>query len=109
MNIAKMMQQAKALQDKMQTMQDHMANVSVHGVSGAGLVKITLTCKGQCQNVEIDQSLVRAEEKEILEDLVRAALNDAKNKADEKMADETKKMMSDLGIPAGMMGGGLPF
>ncbi len=110
MNIAKMMSQAKAMQEKMQVMQEKMGNVTVEGASGGGLVKVTMTCKGQCQSIALDDSLIKADEKEMLEDLLKAAINDAKSKADSKMADETQKMMSDLGLPPGALGGGgLPF
>lgn len=110
MNIAKMMQQAKAMQEKMAVMQEKMGQTTVEGVSGGGLVKIVMTCKGQCQSITLDPSIVVASEKEVLEDLLKAAINDGKGKADTKMADETQKMMSDLGLPPGMMGsGGLPF
>jgi hypothetical protein len=110
MNIAKMMQQAKAMQDKMQVMQEKMGGVLVEGASGGGVVKVVLTCKGQCQSVTLDPSVVVANDKEILEDLLKAAINDAKAKGDAKMAEETQKMMSDLGLPPGMLGsGGLPF
>lgn len=108
MNIAKMMQQAKAMQDKMQVMQEQMGKTTVEGISGAGLVKVVMTCKGQCQSIMIDPSLVKIEEKEVMEDLLMAAINDAKGKADSKMAEETQKMMNDLGLPAGMAGN-LPF
>lgn len=110
MNIAKMMQQAKAMQDKMQVMQEKMGQETVDGASGGGLVKVTMTCKGHCQSITLDPSVVVASDKEVLEDLLKAAINDAKAKADTKMADETQKMMKDLGLPPGMMGGGgLPF
>lgn len=110
MNIMKMMGQAKAMQEKMQVMQERMGQETVDGASGGGLVKVTMTCKGQCQSINLDPSIVVASDKEVLEDLLKAAINDAKAKADAKMADETQKMMSDLGLPAGMMGnGGLPF
>lgn len=110
MNIAKMMQQAKAMQDKMQVMQEKMGGVLVEGASGGGVVKVVLTCKGQCHSVTLDPSVVVANDKDVLEDLLKAAINDAKSKADAKMAEETQKMMSDLGLPPGMLGsGGLPF
>lgn len=110
MNIAKMMQQAKAMQGKMQEMQEKMGLESVSGASGGGLVKVTMTCKGQCQGIELDPSIIKADEKDMLEDLLKAAINDAKSKADSKMAEETQKMMSDLGLPPGALGnGGLPF
>lgn len=110
MNVMKMMQQAKAMQEKMQVMQEKMGHETVDGASGGGMVKITMTCKGQCQSITLDPSVVVASDKDMLEDLIKAAINDAKAKADTKMADETQKMMKDLGLPPGMMGnGGLPF
>lgn len=110
MNVMKMMQQAKAMQEKMQVMQEKMGNETVEGASGGGLVKVVMTCKGQCQSINLDPSVIVAEDKEVLEDLLKAAINDAKAKGDAKMADETQKMMSDLGLPAGALGGGgFPF
>ncbi|MFA5593291.1 MAG: YbaB/EbfC family nucleoid-associated protein [Micavibrio sp.] len=111
MNIAKMMQQAKAMQEKMQTLQTHMEGLTVEGSAGGGLVRVVMTCKGSCQSISIDPSLLKEDEKEIAEDLLKAAINDAKGKADVKMAEETQKMMADLGLPPGMLGagGGLPF
>ncbi len=106
MNIAKMMQQAKVMQEKMQTMQEQLADIEVEGQSGGGLVKVTTTCKNDIRRVDIDPSLIVADEKEVLEDLIKAALNDAKSKADQKLADETQSMMGDLGLPAGAQ---LPF
>lgn len=111
MNIAKMMQQAKAMQEKMQAMEAKMADTMVEGASGGGLVKITMTCKGKCKGLSIDDSLVKVEDKEVLEDLVMAAINDAKGKGEARLAEETQKMMADLGLPPGALGGmgGLPF
>lgn len=110
MNIAKMMSQAKAMQEKMAVMQEKMGGMIVEGVSGGGLVKVVLTCKGQCQSISIDPSILVASEKEVVEDLIKAALNDAKAKGDAKMAEETQRMMAELGLPAGALGnGGLPF
>lgn len=106
MDIQQMMQQAKAMQDKMQTMQEKLGDVEVEGTSGGGVVTVVATCKGEVRNVKIDDSLMDINEKDVLEDLIKAALNDAKNKADQKLADETQKMMSELGLPAGAQ---LPF
>lgn len=108
MNIAKMMSQAKAMQEKMQTMQAKMESVTVEGSSGGGMVKIVMTCKGQCQSIALDPSLLKPEEKEIAEDLIKAAINDARAKGDAKLADETQRMMSEMGLPPGALGG-LPF
>jgi DNA-binding YbaB/EbfC family protein len=110
MNIAKMMQQAKAMQEKMQDMQTKMESVTVEGSSGGGMVKAVLTCKGQCVSITLDPSLMKPEEKEIAEDLIKAAMNDARAKGDAKMAEETQRMMGELGLPPGALGGsGLPF
>lgn len=106
MNIAQMMQQAKAMQDKMQAMQEKLGDVLVEGISGGGLVKVSVTCKGECRSINLDPSVVDPNDKEILEDLIKAALNDAKSKADATLAEETQKMMKDLGLPAGVK---LPF
>lgn len=106
MNIQKMMQQAKAMQDKMAEMQEKLGDIEVHGESGAGMVTVVMTCKGEVRKLDLDPSILVASEKEVTEDLIIAALNDAKGKADSKMAEETEKMMGDLGLPPGMQ---LPF
>jgi len=100
MNIAKMMQQAKVMQDKMQEMQEELGQIEVHGEAGGGLVKVTMTCKGELRGLDIDPSILVASEKEIVEDLIKAAIHDAKAKADQK------KMMGDMGLPEGVQ---LPF
>lgn len=102
MDIAQMMQQAKAMQDKMQDMQAKMADVEVEGSAGGGIVKAVVTCKGECRSIVIDEAAIKPEEKEMLEDLIKAAVNDAKSKSDEKLAEETQKMMKELGIPPGV-------
>lgn len=101
MNIAKMMQQAKIMQDKMQEMQEEMGSIEVEGNAGGGLVTVSMTCKGETKKVSIGDSMMDLNEKEVLEDLIKAALNDAKSKADKTLAEATQKMMSDLGLPAG--------
>ena len=106
MNIQQMMQQAKVMQDKMQDMQEKLGEVEVEGSSGGGMVKIMSTCKGEVRAIHLDDSLIVPADKEVLEDLIKAALNDAKSKADQKLADETQKMMGDLGLPPGTQ---LPF
>jgi hypothetical protein len=102
MDIAKMMQQAKVMQDKMQEMQERLADVEVEGSAGGGMVKVIVTCRGECKSITIDPSLMKPEEKEMVEDLTKAALNDARSKGDRMMAEETQKMMQDLGLPPGM-------
>ena len=108
MNIQEMMKQAKAMQDKMAEMQEKLGEVEVEGTAGGGLVKVTMTCKGETRQISIDDSMINPSEKEVLEDLTKAALNDAKSKADQRLAEETQKMMSDMGLPAGAAGA-LPF
>lgn len=108
MDIQKMMQQAKVMQDKMQAMQEKLGEVEVEGVAGGGVVNVTATCKGDVRAIKIDDSMMDLNEKEVLEDLIKAALNDAKAKADLKLAEETKAMMEEMGLPAGAAGS-LPF
>lgn len=106
MNIQKMMQQAKQMQDKMAEMQDKLGDIEVEGQSGGGLVKVVMTCKNEVRKLDIDPTILVASEKEVTEDLIKAALNDARAKAEDKLAEETQKMMGDMGLPAGMQ---LPF
>lgn len=105
MDIQKMMQQAKVMQDKMQAMQEKLGEVEVEGTAGGDVVKVVATCKGEVRSIKIDDSLMDLNEKEMLEDLVKAALNDAKAKADLTLAEETKAMMEEMGLPAGAAGG----
>ena len=100
MNMQGLMQKAQAMQKKMQELQEESA--------GGGMVKAIMTCKGQMKSLKIDPSLINAEDAEMMEDLIVACINDARQKADEKMAQETQKVMSDMGLPPGAMGG-LPF
>lgn len=110
MNIAKMMQQAKQMQAKMEEMQEKLADVEVTGESGAGLVKATVNGKGIVKALKISPEVAGGDDIEMMEDLIIAAINDAKQKADDKVQDETARMMEEMGLPAGMMGGGgLPF
>ena len=109
-NIQQMMQKAQVMQKKMAALQAELADVEVSGSAGGGLVRVVMTCKGALRDIAIDPSLVVASEKDMLEDMIKAACNDARAKADQKMAEETQKAMSDMGLPPGMLGnGGLPF
>ncbi len=110
MNIQKMMQQAQEMQGKMEEMQGKLALLEVTGTSGGGLVTVTITCKGLVKGLKVDPTIIDPEEKEVMEDLIVAALNDARSKADVKMAEETQKAMAEIGLPPGMLdGSGLPF
>ena len=97
-----MMKQARELQGKMQQMQDDLAALEVHGQSGAGLVAVTLNGKGEMRGIKIDPSLAKAEEVEILEDLIIAAFQDAKSKAEQAAQAKMAEATAGLPIPPGM-------
>lgn len=105
-NLAGMMKQAQEMQSKMQQMQEEMEAIEVQGSSGGGMVNVTVTGKGELRRLAIDPSLMVPEDKEVLEDLIVAAVNDAKNKADTTMREETQKLMGGIELPPGMK---LPF
>ena len=103
---AGMMKKAKEMQTKMTQMQDDLQNIEVQGESGAGLVKATATAKGILTALDIDPSIFHPDEKEVVEDLILAAIKDAQSKAADKAAAEMSKITEEMGIPAGMK---LPF
>lgn len=105
-NLGKMMQQAQQLQANMARMQEEMAALEVTGASGAGMVQVTLNGKGEARRVKIDPSLVKPEEAEVLEDLIVAAVNDAKGKAEAEMARRMQELTGGLQLPPGFK---LPF
>ena len=105
-NISQMMQQAQKMQEKMEELQANFGTAEIIGVSGGGMVEVTLTGKGMAKRVKIDPSLVIPDDVEILEDLITAALNDARNRIEEKMKEEMSKITGGLGLPPGM---NLPF
>ena len=100
-----LMKQAQAMQDNMKKMQDELAQVEVEGQSGAGLVKIIMTCKFGVKRVTIDPSLL-AEDKDMLEDLVAAAFNDAVRKAEATSAEKMAGITAGMPLPAGFK---MPF
>lgn len=106
MNIGQMMKQVQDMQAKMASMQDRLGDVEVTGQSGGGMVVATMTGKLEMRKIVIDPKLIVADEKEMLEDLVVAAVNDAKAKAEKHIADETEQMMGGLKLPPGVK---LPF
>jgi DNA-binding YbaB/EbfC family protein len=105
-DMAKMMKQAQEMQGKMAQMQDDLENILVEGVSGAGLVKATATAKGELKGLNIDPSIFNGDDKEVVEDLILAAIKDAQSKATARAQEEMGKMTEDLGLPPGM---NLPF
>ena len=101
-NILGMMKQAQELQSKMAELQAELEAMEVEGTSGGGLVKVTLTGKGAMARVSIDASLIKPDEAEILEDLIVAAHNDAKQKAEKTMAEKMQALTSGLPLPPGL-------
>jgi DNA-binding YbaB/EbfC family protein len=105
-NLGQMMKQAQAMQAKMQEMQEELARTEVTGVSGGGMVSATLTGKGEMRRLKIDPKLVDPAEVEVLEDLIVAAINDAKAKVDAHVQSEMAKLTGGLQLPPGVK---LPF
>ncbi|HEY9093195.1 YbaB/EbfC family nucleoid-associated protein [Parasphingorhabdus sp.] len=97
---------AQTVQAQMEEAQSRLESIEVEGKSGGGLVSVKATAKGRILGVSIDDSLMKAEEKGILEDLVAAAFNDARDRADAVSNEEMSKMSSGMGLPAGFK---LPF
>lgn len=108
-NLGNMLKQAQQMQARMQEMQAKLEAMEVEGQSGAGMVKVTLSGKGDLRRVTIDPSLLSADEKEVLEDLLVAAHADAKQKVEATMAEEMQKATAGLNIPGGLGGLKLPF
>ena len=106
MNIAQMMKQVQDMQGKMADMQGRLSDVEVTGQSGGGMVVATMNGKGELKMIKLDAKLVDPAEIEMLEDLVVAACNDAKAKAEAQVATETEKVMGGLKLPPGVK---LPF
>jgi DNA-binding YbaB/EbfC family protein len=105
-DMAKMMKTAKEMQEKMTALQEEMAVMTVTGESGAGLVKATCTLKSELTALDIDPSIFQPDEKEVVEDLILAAIKDAQSKAADKAQAEMSKLTEGLGLPADMK---LPF
>ncbi len=103
--IGQLMKQAQEMQANMKKAQEEMASITVIGESGAGMVKITMTCQHQVKAVEIDDSLI-GDDKDMLEDLTVAAFNDAIRKVETTVQEKFAGMASGMGLPPGMK---LPF
>jgi DNA-binding YbaB/EbfC family protein len=101
-----MMKQAQQMQQKMQQMQDKLGETEVSGASGGGMVQVVLNGKGEMRKISLDKATVDPEEIEMLEDLIVAAHNDAKAKAEAMMQEEMSKVTAGLPLPPGMK---LPF
>jgi len=96
------MKQAQAMQEKMQAAQEELDRMEVQGASGGGMVTVTTTAKGQLKAIAIDPSLINPEEKEILEDLIIAAMNDARGKAERAMQARMEEVTKGLPLPPGL-------
>ena len=105
-NLGNMMKQAQQLQKKMAEAQNKLNDIEVEGTSGGGLIKVPATAKGIFKRISIDDSLIKQDEKEILEDLIVAAINDAKEKGEAAAQEEMKNLTGGLPLPPGMK---LPF
>jgi nucleoid-associated protein EbfC len=105
-DIMGMMKKAQAMQAKLQDAQDELARLDVEGQSGGGMVRLTLSAKGEMRSVQVDPSLLTAADKEMLEDLIVAAHSDAKKKADALAAEKMREVTAGLPLPPGMK---LPF
>jgi DNA-binding YbaB/EbfC family protein len=101
-----MMKQARELQGKMEQLQQEVAALEVEGSAGGGLVTVTMTGKSEMKRVHIDPSLLKPEDGEIVEDLIVAAVNEARVKAEAKLADRMRELTGGLQLPPGMK---LPF
>jgi nucleoid-associated protein EbfC len=109
-NLGNMLKQAQQMQTRMAEMQAKLEATTVEGQAGAGMVKVSLSGKGDLKRVTIDPSLMTADDREVLEDLLVAAHADAKQKVEAQMADEMQKATAGLNIPGGLPGGfKLPF
>ena len=105
-NLDDIMKMAQNAQNELQKAQDNLDRIEVEGASGGGLVKIRATAKGRIINVDIDESLLQPSEKQMVEDLVAAAINDARGKADVAAGAEMQKVTSGIPMPPGFK---MPF
>lgn len=104
-NIGQLMKQAQMMQENMRRVQDQLGTIEVEGQSGSGMVKVVMTCKHQVKRVVIDPSLA-GEDREMLEDLLVAAFNDAAQRVDATVAEKMGSATAGLGLPPGLK---LPF
>ena len=105
-NMSQIMKQAKAMQEKMAEMQKKIEQTEIEGSSGGGAVKIVMNGKHEVKNLFIDPSIVNSDEKEVLEDLIIAALNDVNKKIAENTNDQLGSISGGMGLPPGLK---LPF
>ena len=104
-NIGQLMKQAQMMQENMRRMQDQLEAIEVEGQSGSGMVKVVMNCKHQVRRVTIDPSLA-GDDREMLEDLLVAAYNDAAQRVDATVAEKMGSVTAGMGLPPGLK---LPF
>ncbi len=105
-NIGQIMKQAQQMQQKMGELQNQLANIELTGAAGGGMVQAQMNGKGELRGLRIDPALANADDVEVLEDLVVAAVNDAKSKVESRVQEEMQKLTGGLALPPGMK---LPF
>ncbi|MDR5652200.1 YbaB/EbfC family nucleoid-associated protein [Ruixingdingia sedimenti] len=101
-DMAKMVKQAQEMQEKLARMQEDLANITVTGESGAGLVRATATAKGDLTALSIDPSIFNPNDKEVVEDLILAAIKDAQARAADRHREELQRLSESLGLPPGI-------
>jgi nucleoid-associated protein EbfC len=101
-DIMGMMKKVQEMQSRMSALQDELETLEVQGAAGGGMVSVTMTAKGMVKAISIDESLLKADEKEILEDLVMAAVNDARGKAEQTAQEKMGALTAGLPIPPGL-------
>lgn len=104
-NIGQLMKQAQMMQENMRRMQEQLGSIELEGLSGSGLVKVTMTCKHEVKRVSIDPSLL-GDDREMLEDLVVAAFNDAARRVEATVAEKMSGLTAGMGLPSGLK---MPF
>ena len=105
-NLGQMMKQAQEMQARMQEMQAQLELVEITGTSGGDMVRATVNGKGEMRGLSVDPGLIVPDDKEVMEDLIVAAFNDARKKLDAHVQEETSKIMGGMQLPPGMK---LPF
>lgn len=105
-NLGNMLKQAQAMQQKMQEMQAELEAREVQGAAGGGMVTVTLNGKSELKSIRIDPALMKEDEREVLEDLIKAAHADAKQRVEREMAEQMQKLTAGMPLPPGMK---LPF
>ena len=101
-DINKIMQQAQEMQNKMAEIQENLSSIEISGDSGGGVVEITLSGKGDAKKIKIDPSVYDSKDTEVLEDLIVAAINDARTKLEQRISEEMSKITGGLKLPPGM-------